>query len=150
MADRPAQQGDISYVVGKVEEGFKQLQAAHSELRTDIAERFARSAAVDESHQNSDNTIFKELRETNIAIMSRLQNLEGYADMVQSHADTLLNLEQRQATVEESERTRMKLKDNDRKWQRVVAVLVVILFVDKFTGSSLSALLPKLAEVFFK
>ena len=130
--------GDVQRVLGKLEEGFKQItriQEQQNETNRVLAQtlqNFSEKIQEIQQKHNSEDARFQS------EIVVRLTNVEGLAQQVEGQGQAILDLETRISAQEEKEDLRVKIKKRDINWIKVIVVCVFILVGDKFTGGKLS------------
>lgn len=129
---------EINFLLGELKTGFSSVVTSQQELKGSIENQFKQHQRTLEIHTLSDNTNFDVLSKNNLDIIKRLGVVETLADSVESQGSALLDLEKRVSLAEEKERLRIQLKDRDRKWIKLIVILVTLLVGDKFTGGRLS------------
>ena len=122
---------DVQRVIGKLEEGFRQITENHKLLNQTLASFSEKIQAIQQKH-NAEDTRFQS------EIVLRLTNVEGLLETVESHGAALVDLEKRVSDQEDTEKMKTRIKKRDINWMKVVVILVFILVGDKFTGNKLS------------
>ena len=130
--------GDVQRVLGKLEEGFKQItriQEQQNETNRVLAQtlqNFSEKIQEIQQKHNSEDARFQS------EIVVRLTNVEGLVETVEGHGAALVDLEKRVSEQEDTEKIKVRIKKRDINWIKVVVVCVFILVGDKFTGGKLS------------
>ena len=122
---------DVQRVIGKLEEGFRQITENHKLLNQTLA-NFSEKIQEIQAKHNAEDTRFQS------EIVLRLTNVEGLAETVEGHGAALVDLEKRVSEQEDTEKIKTRIKKRDVNWIKVVVVCVFVLIGDKFTGSKLS------------
>lgn len=122
---------DVQRVIGKLEEGFRQVTENHKLLNQTLA-NFSKKIQEIQTKHNADDTRFQS------EIVLRLTNVEGLVETVESHGDALVDLEKRVSEQEDTEKIKTRIKKRDINWIKVIVICVFILVGDKFTGGKLS------------
>jgi hypothetical protein len=122
---------DVQRVIGKLEEGFRQVTENHKLLNQTLA-NFSEKIQEIQAKHNAEDTRFQS------EIVLRLTNVEGLVETVEGHGAALVDLEKRVSEQEDTEKIKTRIKKRDVNWIKVVVVCVFVLVGDKFTGSKLS------------
>ena len=122
---------DVQRVIGKLEEGFRQITENHKLLNQTLA-NFSEKIQEIQAKHNAEDTRFQS------EIVLRLTNVEGLVETVEGHGAALVDLEKRVSEQEDTEKIKTRIKKRDVNWIKVVVVCVFVLVGDKFTGSKLS------------
>ena len=122
---------DVQRVIGKLEEGFRQITENHKLLNQTLASFSEKIQAIQQKH-NAEDTRFQS------EIVLRLTNVEGLLETVESHGAALVDLEKRVSDQEDTEKMKTRIKKRDINWMKVIVILVFILVGDKFTGNKFS------------
>ena len=122
---------DVQRVIGKLEEGFRQVTENHKLLNQTLA-NFSEKIQEIQTNHNADDFRFQS------EIVLRLTNVEGLVETVEGHGAALVDLEKRVSDQEDTEKIKVKIKKRDINWMKVIVICVFILIGDKFTGSKLS------------
>ena len=122
---------DVQRVVGKLEEGFRQVTENHRLLNHTLA-NFSEKIQEIQAKHNSDDARFQ------TEIVARLTAIESLSETVESHGSAIVDLEQRVSEQEDMAEIKARIKKRDINWIKVLVVCVFILVGDKFTGSKLS------------
>ena len=118
-------------VIGKLEEGFRQVTENHRLLNHTLA-NFSEKIQEIQAKHNSDDARFQ------TEIVARLTAIESLSETVESHGSAIVDLEQRVSEQEDMAEIKARIKKRDINWIKVLVVCVFILVGDKFTGSKLS------------
>lgn len=118
-------------VIGKLEEGFRQVTENHRVLNHTLA-NFSEKIQEIQAKHNSDDARFQ------TEIVARLTAIESLSETVESHGSAIVDLEQRVSEQEDMAEIKARIKKRDINWIKVLVVCVFILVGDKFTGSKLS------------
>ena len=122
---------DVQRVIGKLEEGFRQVTENHRVLNHTLA-NFSEKIQEIQAKHNSDDARFQ------TEIVARLTAIESLSETVESHGSAIVDLEQRVSEQEDMAEIKARIKKRDINWIKVLVVCVFILVGDKFTGSKLS------------
>ena len=122
---------DVQRVIGKLEEGFRQVTENHRLLNHTLA-NFSEKIQEIQAKHNSDDARFQ------TEIVVRLTAIESLSETVESHGSAIVDLEQRVSEQEDMAEIKARIKKRDINWIKVLVVCVFILVGDKFTGSKLS------------
>ena len=122
---------DVQRVIGKLEEGFRQVTENHRLLNHTLA-NFSEKIQEIQAKHNSDDARFQ------TEIVARLTAIESLSETVESHGSAIVDLEQRVSEQEDMAEIKARIKKRDINWIKVLVVCVFILVGDKFTGSKLS------------
>ena len=122
---------DVQRVIGKLEEGFRQVTENHRVLNHTLA-NFSEKIQEIQAKHNSDDARFQ------TEIVARLTAIESLSETVESHGSAIVDLEQRVSEQEDMAEIKARIKKRDINWIKVIVVCVFILVGDKFTGSKLS------------
>ena len=122
---------DVQRVIGKLEEGFRQVTENHRLLNHTLANFSDKIQEIQAKH-NSDDARFQ------TEIVARLTAIENLSETVESHGSAIVDLEQRVSEQEDMAEIKARIKKRDINWIKVLVVCVFILVGDKFTGSKLS------------
>ena len=122
---------DVQRVIGKLEEGFRQVTENHRLLNHTLA-NFSEKIQEIQAKHNSDDARFQ------TEIVARLTAIESLSETVESHGSAIVDLEQRVSEQEDMAEIKARIKKRDINWIKVIVVCVFILVGDKFTGSKLS------------
>lgn len=122
---------DVQRVIGKLEEGFRQVTENHRVLNHTLA-NFSEKIQEIQAKHNSDDARFQ------TEIVVRLTAIESLSETVESHGSAIVDLEQRVSEQEDMAEIKARIKKRDINWIKVLVVCVFILVGDKFTGSKLS------------
>ena len=118
-------------VIGKLEEGFRQVTENHRVLNHTLT-NFSEKIQEIQAKHNSDDARFQ------TEIVVRLTAIESLSETVESHGSAIVDLEQRVSEQEDMAEIKARIKKRDINWIKVLVVCVFILVGDKFTGSKLS------------
>ena len=122
---------DVQRVIGKLEEGFRQVTENHRLLNHTLANFSDKIQEIQAKH-NSDDARFQ------TEIVARLTAIENLSETVESHGSAIVDLEQRVSEQEDMAEIKARIKKRDTNWIKVLVVCVFILVGDKFTGGKLS------------
>ena len=133
---------DVQRVIGKLEEGFRQVTENHRLLNHTLANFSDKIQEIQAKHNSDDARFQTEIvaRLTAIESLSehRLTAIESLSETVESHGSAIVDLEQRVSEQEDMAEIKARIKKRDTNWIKVLVVCVFILVGDKFTGSKLS------------
>ena len=122
---------DVQRVIGKLEEGFRQVTENHRVLNHTLA-NFSEKIQEIQAKHNSDDARFQ------TEIVARLTAIESLSETVESHGSAIVDLEQRVSEQEDMAEIKARIKKRDINWIKVLVICVFVLVGDKFTGSKLS------------